>query len=94
MMESIINLSEFKSDASRLLREIQGGSEPLVLTQNGKARAVVEDYDTHRRRQEALLLLKLMVQGETDVQYGKLTAQDKVFSALRNRLARNQVENG
>jgi len=34
------------------------------LTQNGKAWAVVEDYDTHRRRQEALLLLKLMVQGE------------------------------
>ena len=64
------------------------------MTQNGKAQAVVEDYDTHRRHREALLLLKLMVQGETDVQLGKLTAQDNVFSTLRDRLASNQVENG
>jgi len=93
-MAPIISLSEFKSDVGRLLREIQGGSELLVLTRNGKAQAVVEDYDTHRRRREAVLLLKLMVQGETDVQRGKLTAQDNVFSTLRDRLASNQVENG
>ncbi|MCB2263507.1 MAG: type II toxin-antitoxin system Phd/YefM family antitoxin [Candidatus Thiosymbion ectosymbiont of Robbea hypermnestra] len=94
MMESVISLSAFKSDASRLLRKIGEGSESLVLTQNGKARAVVEDYDVHRRRQEALLFLKLMVQGETDVQRGKLTAQEKVFSTVRDRLASDQVENG
>lgn len=93
MIESVISLSEFKSDASRLLWEIQGGSESLMLTQNGRAWAVVEGYDTYRRRQEALLMLKLMVQGEADVQGGKLTAQNRVFSGLRDHLANNQAEN-
>lgn len=86
MAESIISLTEFKTDASQLLRKMQEQSESLVLTQNGRARAVVEDYDAYRRREEALLMLKLTVQGESDVQRGRLTAQTEVFSALRRRL--------
>jgi prevent-host-death family protein len=84
--ESVISLSELKSDASRLLREMQDGSETLVVTQNGRARAILEDYDTYRRRQEALVMLKLMVQGESDVQQGEMTTQEDVFSTVRQRL--------
>ena len=87
MSQSVISLSEFKSDASRLLREMQERSETLVLTQNGRARAVVEDYDAYRRREDALLMLKLLVQGEDDIQRGRLTSQGEVFSSLRQRLA-------
>jgi prevent-host-death family protein len=86
MTESVISLSELKSDASRLLREMQDGSETLVVTQNGRARAILEDYDTYRRRQEALVMLKLMVQGESDVQQGEMTTQEDVFSTVRQRL--------
>jgi PHD/YefM family antitoxin component YafN of YafNO toxin-antitoxin module len=87
MSQSVISLSEFKSDASRLLRDMQERSETLVLTQNGRARAVVEDYDAYRRREDALLMLKLLVQGEDDIQRGRLTSQGEVFSNLRQRLA-------
>jgi len=88
MSQSVISLSEFKSDASRLLRDMQERSETLVLTQNGRARAVVEDYDAYRRREDALLMLKLLVQGEDDIQRGRLTSQGEVFSSLRQRLAK------
>lgn len=94
MVESVISLSAFKSDASRLLREMQEHAEPLVLTQNGKATAIVEDYEEYRRRQQGLLMLKLVVQGESDVQQGKLTTQDAIFSALRGRLARDETKDG
>lgn len=94
MAESVISLSAFKSDASRLLRKMQEHSEPLVLTQNGKATAIVEDYEEYRRRQQGLLMLKLVVQGESDLQQGKLTTQDAVFSALRERLARDKTRDG
>lgn len=94
MTESVISLSEFKSDASRLLREIQDGSDTLIVTQNGRARAVVEGYDTYRRRQEALLMLKLMVQGESDVQQGRLTTQEDVFSSVRRRVMENDSTSG
>jgi PHD/YefM family antitoxin component YafN of YafNO toxin-antitoxin module len=86
MSESILSLSEFKADASRLLDKIRAEPTTLVLTQNGRARAVVEDYEQHQARQRALLMLKLMVQGERDVEDGRVVPQKEVFADLRRRL--------
>lgn len=87
MSESILSLSEFKADASRLLDKIRSEPTTLVLTQNGRARAVVEDYEQHQARQRALVLLKLMVQGECDIEAGRVLPQEQVFADLRRRLA-------
>ena len=53
MSETILSLSEFKADPSRLLDNIHVEPTRLVLTQNGRARAVVEDYEQHQERQRA-----------------------------------------
>lgn len=87
MRQSILSLSEFKADASRLLDKIRTEPTTLVLTQNGRARVVVEDYEQHRARQQALVMLKLMVQGEHDVEGGQVVPQEQVFAGLRRRLA-------
>jgi len=87
MSESILSLSEFKADASRLLDKIRAEPTTLVLTQNGRARAVVEDYEQHQARQRALVMLKLMVQGEHDIEGGQVVPQEQVFADLRHRLA-------
>jgi prevent-host-death family protein len=86
MTQSILSLSEFKADASRLLDKVRDEPGTLVLTQNGRARAVVEDYEQYQARERALLMLKLMVQGERDVAEGRLLAQGQVFEDLRRRL--------
>lgn len=86
MSESILSLSEFKADASRLLDRIREEPTTLVLTRNGRACAVVEDYEPHRRHRQALLMLKLMMQGEGDVEDGRLVAQDQVFAEARQCL--------
>ena len=52
----------------------------------GAASAVVHDYRAHQRLESALLMLKLMVQGEADVTQGRTTAQDRVFADIRTRL--------
>jgi len=86
MSESILSLSEFKADASRLLDQIRADPATLVLTQNGRARAVVEDYEQYQARQRALVMLKLMVQGERDLEAGRVVPQEQVFADLRRRL--------
>jgi prevent-host-death family protein len=86
MSQSIMSLSDFKADASRLLNRIQEEPGVLVLTQNGRARAVVQDYDQYRAEQEGLLMLKLLVQGEADLTQGRLSPQSEVFADLRKRL--------
>jgi len=93
MQEKIISLTDFKTSASRLLQETRGGTN-IILTQNGSASAVVQDYATYRAQQEAFLMLKLMVQGETDVQKNRLSAQGKVFDSLRASLLKQQKKHG
>jgi prevent-host-death family protein len=86
MSQSILSLSEFKADASRLLDKVRDEPGTLVLTQNGRARAVVEDYEQYQAREQALLMLKLMAQGERDAADGRALPQDQVFEDLRQRL--------
>ena len=93
MQEQIISLTDFKTSASRLLQETRGGTN-IILTQNGSARAVVQDYETYRKQQDAFLMLKLMVQGEADAQKNLLTPQAKVFDSLRTSLLKQQKRHG
>jgi len=94
MSSAVISLSDFKAEASRYLRELHEHSKSLVLTQNGRASAVVLDYDTHQRQQEALLMLKLMVQGEDDIANNRLVHQSEVFDVLRDRLGEMKDQHG
>ena len=93
MSQAVISLSDFKAEASRLLREMEDQAGTLILTQNGRARAVVQDYDTYRREKEGILMLKLMVQGESDIQRGRLTDQGSVFAQVRGRLSESSGRN-
>jgi len=93
MQEQIISLTDFKTSASRLLQETRGGAN-IILTQNGTASAVVQDYATYRAQQDAFLMLKLMVQGESDVQKNRLAPQEKVFGSLRASLIKQQKQRG
>jgi len=86
MTQSILSLSEFKADASRLLDSIRDEPGTLVLTQNGRARAVVEDYAQYQAREQALLMLKLLAQGERDSAQGRLSEQEQVLADVRRRI--------
>ncbi len=85
-MDAVLSLSDFKAEASQLLKQLHDNPRSLVITQNGRATAVVQDYEQFQRQREALLMLKLMVQGEADIQNGELIPQDGVFSDLREQL--------
>ena len=85
MHEQIISLTDFKTSASRLLHETRGGVN-IILTQNGSASAVVQDYAIYRAQQDAFWMLKLMVQGGADVSKNRLTSLSEVFGSMRASL--------
>ena len=69
-----------------MLSEMKAAENPIIITQRGAASAVVQDYQAHQRLQNAMLMLKLMVQGEADVAEGRTTPQERVFADLESRL--------
>ncbi len=86
MASPIISVTEFKAKAAQILAEIKVHEHTVVLTQNGKATAVVQDYEAHQRLQDAMLMLKLLSQGEADIAAGRTKPQREVFAELQARL--------
>ena len=83
---SIVSLSEFKAKAAQMLAEMKSSEQVVVLTQRGAASAVVQDFESHQRLQDALLMLKLMVQGEMDISAERTIPQDAVFQDIKGKL--------
>ncbi|MDO3376849.1 type II toxin-antitoxin system Phd/YefM family antitoxin [Geoalkalibacter halelectricus] len=61
-------------------------NKPVIITQNGEPRAVLQDPKSYEDMRNAIGLLKLLSQGEEDVRSGQVTAQDEVFAQLENLL--------
>ena len=83
----VVSLSEFKAGAAQLIESMNASGEEIILTQNGSATAVVQNYETYQGFMEALAMMKLMVQGEADIKTGRLTPQSGVFADFNERLA-------
>jgi len=74
--------------AAELLREVDETRRPVVITQGGEPKAVLLDFATYQEWREALLLLKLLAQGDADARAGRTVPQDQVFTQARARLSR------
>ncbi|MEA1927216.1 MAG: glycogen/starch/alpha-glucan phosphorylase, partial [Candidatus Auribacterota bacterium] len=62
-------------------------NNPVIITQNGKPRGVLQTPERYEKMNNSLCLLKLLVQGEEDIRKGRITSQDKVFKRIRENLA-------
>ncbi len=85
LSRSVKSISYVKAHASELLDEISEGGV-VVITQNGEARAVLQDMVEYERNQESLALLKLLALGTKDVEQGRLIPARRAFAGLRRRL--------
>ena len=75
-----------KSRAADLLNQINESHRPVVITQNGESRAVLLDPESYENMRNAIGLLKLISQGESDVRNGKVKPQEEVFKDIENSL--------
>ena len=75
-----------KSRAADLLNQINESHRPVVITQNGESRAVLLDPESYENMRNAIGLLKLISQGESDVRDGKVKPQEEVFKDIENSL--------
>jgi prevent-host-death family protein len=75
-----------KARASDLLRQINETHQPVVITQNGEPRAVLQDPESYENMRNAIGLLKLISMGEKDIKDGKSKSQKEVFTTIENIL--------
>lgn len=79
-----------KSRAADLLNQINKTHRPVIITQNGEPRAVLQDPKSYEDMRNAIGILKLISQGEADLKNGKVKSQEEMFkdieASLKSRL--------
>jgi len=78
-------ISYLKTNAAEVLTRIAEQREPLVITQNGEAKAVLQDVASYEETQETLALLKLLAMGNQDVAAGRVKPAGEAIARLRAR---------
>lgn len=83
----IKSISYLKANAAEVLDEIAEERKPLVITQNGEAKAVLQDVASYDETQETLALLKILALGNQQVAAGHVKPVAEVVRRLRGRKA-------
>jgi len=76
-------ISYFKANAAEVLQGLSEDRRPLVITQNGEAKAVLQDVASYEETQETLALLKILALGNQQVEQGKVKPAREVIKRLR-----------
>jgi len=77
------SISYLKAHAAELIRDVTERQEPLVITQNGEARAVLIDVNTYDQMQETVALIKLLALADRQVEEGMLEPAADAIAAYR-----------
>ena len=84
--EEIRPVTYLKNRASDLLGQINETRRPVIITQNGEPRGVLQDPVSYEQMRNAIGLLKLLVQGEEDLRRGRTVPAGEVVPEVRERL--------
>lgn len=88
LSRDIQSLSVFKRDSSKFLKQLKKTGEPLVLTVNGKAAAVVLDpdsYESYLREKDWQDTMAALRQAREDVKAGRVQDAEDFFREFEER---------
>ncbi len=81
-------ISYLKANAAEIVRELAEQRRPLVITQNGEAKAVIQDVASYEEIQDTLALLKILALGNRQINEGKVAPAKDALKRLRQKKAR------
>ena len=82
-LSNIKPISYLKANAAQVLTEIQEQRTPMIITQNGEAKAVIQNIADFERMQETMALLKVLALGKQQVEDGKISSAKSVIESIR-----------
>ena len=84
-------ISYLKANAAKVVRGLAESGEPMIITQNGEATAVIQDIASYEQTQETLALLKILALGEQQAKEGKTVTASAAMRRFRERIKRTRA---
>ena len=78
-------ISYLKAHAAEIVRNRVNQQEPMIITQNGEAKVVIQDIESYEKTHQTMALLKILAIGMRQVEEGKFLPAEKVIKRLRER---------
>ena len=78
-------ISYLKAHAAEVVRQLNEQKQPMIITQNGEAKIVVQDIESYELTEETLALLKILAVGEREIEQGKVTSAESAIRHVRGR---------
>jgi len=82
IINDIRPVTYLKSRAADLLKQINDTHRPVIITQNGEPKAVLQDPESFENMRNAIGILKLISMGEEDIKNGNMLEQETVFNNI------------
>jgi prevent-host-death family protein len=84
--KAIEPVTTLKTKSAELIRRAKETGQPIIITQNGKATAVLVDVEIFERQREALFLLRYLAAGEEEIRKGKGVPHQKALRRFEKKL--------
>jgi len=86
LMNDIKPITYLKSRAADVLKHINETHRPMIITQNGEAKAVIQDPQSYEDMKNAISLLKLLSFAEEDIKNANVQSEEDVFRSVEELL--------
>jgi prevent-host-death family protein len=80
--QDIRPVSYLKSRSADILKQVNETHRPVIITQNGEPKAVLQDTESYENMRNTIGLLKLLAMGEEDIRKGHILEQNQVFQNI------------
>ncbi|GAB1481870.1 type II toxin-antitoxin system Phd/YefM family antitoxin [Treponema sp.] len=75
-------ISYIKTNAAEMMKYVNDSRNPIIITQNGEAKAVLMDIDSYQNMRNAFSLLNIIKMSEGEIKRGEYKDSDQVFTEL------------
>jgi prevent-host-death family protein len=86
-LPSIIPISDLRQDTAGVIKRAAASDEPVVITQRGRASAVLVSARSYERTQHEIEILRILARGEAEIEAGTGYDLDEVMTDAREFLA-------
>ena len=84
--DDIRPISYIKTNAADMLKRVNETRNPIIITQNGEAKAVLLDTESYQSKINSMGILKVLSQSENDIEKNNLHTQENMFSELDKKI--------
>ena len=82
-------ISYIKTNAAEMMKYVQERKNPIIITQNGEAKAVLMDIESYQDTEDAFALMNIIKLAEKDIENGRVRKANDVFNDLKDKITAN-----